>query len=90
MWRNFATSLNGALIARLRCGQDQRSGKHTDHVGVFRQQQAGLNYVGLAVPVGRMTWDRCCEVADLAEKLWQRLIRLTVGQNVIIANVPGR
>jgi ferredoxin-nitrite reductase len=69
-------------------GQDQRAPKHTDHVGVLRQQQAGLNYVGLAVPVGRMTSEQMLQVADLAENYGSGQLRLTVGQNVIIPNVP--
>ncbi len=69
-------------------GKDQRTPKHTDHVGVFRQRQAGLNYVGLAVPVGRMTSEQMLWLADLAETYGSGGLRLTVGQNVIIADVP--
>jgi ferredoxin-nitrite reductase len=69
-------------------GQDQRTPKHTDHVGVFRQKQAGLNYVGLAVPVGRMTSEQMLQIAELAESYGNGQLRLTVGQNVIIPNVP--
>ena len=71
-------------------GIDQRAAKHTDHVGVFRQKQAGLNYVGVAVPVGRMTSEQMLQVADLAENYGNGQIRLTVGQNLIIPNVPDR
>ena len=71
-------------------GKDQRAPKHTDHVGVFRQQQAGLNYVGLAVPVGRMTSEQMLEVAAAAENYGSGELRLTVGQNIIIPNVPDR
>lgn len=69
-------------------GIDQRAPKHTDHIGVFRQKQAGLNYVGLAVPVGRMTSEQMLQVADLAENYGNGQLRLTVGQNIIIPNVP--
>jgi ferredoxin-nitrite reductase len=69
-------------------GKDQRTPKHTDHIGVFRQQQAGLNYVGLAVPVGRMTSEQMLRVADVAERYGNGELRLTVGQNLIVANVP--
>lgn len=69
-------------------GIDQREPKHTDHVGVFRQKQAGLNYVGLTVPVGRMTSEQMLQAAELAESYGNGQIRLTVGQNLIIANVP--
>ena len=69
-------------------GKDQRASKHTDHVGVFRQKQAGLNYVGLTVPVGRVTSEQMLQVAELAEIYGNGQLRLTVGQNIIIPNVP--
>ena len=69
-------------------GKDQRAPKHTDHVGVFRQKQAGLNYVGLAVPVGRVTSEQMLRVVELAEIYGNGQLRLTVGQNIIIPNVP--
>jgi ferredoxin-nitrite reductase len=71
-------------------GIDQRTPKHTDHIGVFRQKQAGLNYVGLAVPVGRITAEQMLQVADLAQTYGSGQVRLTVGQNLIIPNVPDR
>jgi dissimilatory sulfite reductase (desulfoviridin) alpha/beta subunit/nitrite reductase/ring-hydroxylating ferredoxin subunit len=71
----------------LNAGKDQRGTKHTDHVGIFRQRQEGLNYVGLAVPVGRITTEEMLQVADLAENYGNGQIRLTVGQNLIIPNV---
>ena len=36
-------------------GLDARHDRSTDHVGIFRQTGQGLNYVGLSVPVGRLT-----------------------------------
>ncbi len=69
-------------------GADQRKKKHTDHVGVFRQKQAGLNYVGLCVPVGRITTKQMRGMADLADRYGTGEIRLTVGQNVILPGVP--
>jgi ferredoxin-nitrite reductase len=68
-------------------GKDVRMPTHTDHVGIFRQKQASLNYVGLAVPVGRMTSEQMFQVADVAENYGSGQIRLTVGQNIIIPNV---
>ena len=68
-------------------GRDARLPKHTDHVGLFRQKQSGLNYVGLAVPVGRVTSEQMLRLADLAEHYGSGQIRLTVGQNLIIPNV---
>jgi len=74
----------------LDAGVDVRTAKHTDHVGILRQKQTGLNYVGLTVPVGRMTAEQMLGAADLAERYGSGQIRLTVGQNLIIPNVPDR
>jgi ferredoxin-nitrite reductase len=74
----------------LNAGVDVRTAKHTDHVGILRQKQPGLNYVGLTVPVGRMTAEQMLGAADLAEHYGSGQIRLTVGQNIIIPNVPDR
>jgi ferredoxin-nitrite reductase len=72
-------------------GQDAREpNKRTDHIGVFRQIQEGLNYVGLAVPVGRITTDQLLRLAHLAEVYGKGEVRITTGQNLIIPNVPER
>jgi len=68
-------------------GKDARLKNHTDHVGIYRQKHSGLNYVGLAVPVGRIATDQMLEVARLAESYGDGAIRLTIGQNLIIPNV---
>ena len=60
----------------------------TDHVGVFPQRVPGLNYVGLCVPVGRITSGQMRQVADLADTYGNGEIRITTGQNLIIPNVP--
>ena len=58
-----------------------------DHLGVYKQKQPGLNYVGMHVPVGRMYAEDMFEIARLAEVYGSSEIRLTVEQNVIIPNV---
>lgn len=59
----------------------------SDHLGVHAQQQSGLNYVGLHVPVGHIYADDMFEFARLAEVYGNGEIRLTVEQNVIIPNI---
>ena len=59
-----------------------------DHIGIHPQKEAGLNYVGLVVPVGRMTAEQMLEVARLADTYGNGEIRLTAEQNLIIPNVP--
>lgn len=68
-------------------GVDQRKKKHSDHVGIYRQKEPGLNYVGLLVPVGRITTDQMRGVADFADRYGSGEIRLTTTQNVVIPGV---
>jgi ferredoxin-nitrite reductase len=60
---------------------------HT-HLGVYPQKQKGLNYVGVAIPVGQMTPKQMIRVAEIADLYGSGEIRLTVWQNFIIPNVP--
>jgi ferredoxin-nitrite reductase len=59
-----------------------------DHIGVYPQQQPGLNFVGLHVPVGRLTATDMFELARLADVYGEGELRLTVEQNVIIPHIP--
>jgi ferredoxin-nitrite reductase len=58
------------------------------HIGVYPQKQPGLNYVGVAIPVGQITPKQMLRIAELAELYGSGEIRLTVWQNFIIPNVP--
>ena len=57
------------------------------HIGVYRQKQSGLNYVGVAMPVGQMSPKQMLRVAELADLYGSGELRLTVWQNFIIPNV---
>ena len=58
------------------------------HIGVYPQKQRGLNYVGVAMPVGQITPKQMIRVAEIADLYGSGEIRLTVWQNFIIPNVP--
>jgi ferredoxin-nitrite reductase len=58
------------------------------HLGVYPQKQAGLSYVGAALPVGQITPKQLLRIAELADLYGSGEIRLTVWQNFIIPNVP--
>jgi len=60
----------------------------TAHIGVHAQKQAGLNWIGVAVPVGRMTVAQMKGLAEVASSLGGGDIRLTVWQNLLISGVP--
>ena len=69
-------------------GRDARNENHADHLGVNPQRQEGLFSVGLCVPTGRTCADDMTELARLSAVYGSGAIRLTVGQNAIIADVP--
>jgi ferredoxin-nitrite reductase len=68
--------------------KDEIDWEKRDHIGVYRQKQPGLNYVGLHVPIGRLYAQDMFELARLAEVYGIGEIRLTVEQNVIIPHIP--
>ncbi|HYT93772.1 MAG TPA: FAD-dependent oxidoreductase [Gemmataceae bacterium] len=79
----------------LKAGVDLRKQHHVDHLGIHPQKRPGhgyegpnLYYVGVLVPVGRITTAQLRGVADLAERYGNGEVRLTVGQNLIIPNIP--
>ncbi len=58
------------------------------HVGVHKQKQSGVNYVGVALPVGRLTATQARALAQAASAFGDGDIRLTVWQNLLISGVP--
>ncbi|SFR50421.1 nitrite/sulfite reductase [Halogeometricum limi] len=58
-----------------------------DHVGVFEQYD-GRHYVGLSVPVGRISAEDALELADLADEYGSGEVRLTRRQNPLVMDVP--
>ena len=53
-----------------------------------RSVQPGLSYVGVVVPVGRITVERMRGLADIADRFGSGTIRLTVWQNLLISDIP--
>jgi ferredoxin-nitrite reductase len=80
--KQFGKTLHAAAA------KDEIDWDKRDHVGVYAQKQAGLHYVGMIVPVGRLYADDMFELARLAEVYGSGELRLTVEQNVIIPNIP--
>jgi ferredoxin-nitrite reductase len=58
------------------------------HIGVHPQRQEGLNYIGVVLPLGRMTADQMRGLASMARDLGDGDIRLTVWQNLLISGIP--
>jgi ferredoxin-nitrite reductase len=59
------------------------------HVGVHPQKQPGLFYVGVVLPVGRLTCEQMDGLADIAERYGRGSLRLTVWQNLLIPDIAG-
>ncbi|HSN04656.1 MAG TPA: ferredoxin--nitrite reductase [Nitrospira sp.] len=71
-------------------GDDARKPGETDHVGIFRQRQRGMNYAGLKVLVGRMKAGDLLRILSLAEKYGTGEVRITPGQALIVTNISDR
>jgi len=59
------------------------------HIGVHAQRQEGRSYVGIAVPVGRLSAAQMTSIGELASRLPGATLRLTVWQNLILSDVPN-
>jgi ferredoxin-nitrite reductase len=57
------------------------------HLGVHKQAQMGMNYIGVVVPVGRLPVAQMRAVAGIADEFGSGEIRLTVWQNLIVPNI---
>jgi sulfite reductase (ferredoxin) len=63
---------------------------YRDHIGITTQRQPGLSTVGASVLNGRVSGDQLLKLAELAEKYGDGNLRTTIGQNILIVNVPNR
>lgn len=59
------------------------------HIGVYKQAQEGLSYVGVRIPVGKMLPDQMKAIANLSRRFGKGEIRLTVWQNLLIPHVSN-
>jgi ferredoxin-nitrite reductase len=84
----FREELEKRVSIRLRpAGEDLTKHYRGDHVGVHAQKEEGLFYVGLNVPVGRMSGEQFEEAGRLAEEYGSE-VRLATDQNLVITGVP--
>ncbi|MDB5620817.1 NirA family protein [Tardiphaga sp.] len=57
------------------------------HIGVHKQKQDGLNWIGVLLPLGKLTCDQMRGLSKIAGDLGDGEIRLTVWQNLLIPGV---
>jgi ferredoxin-nitrite reductase len=60
----------------------------TAHIGIHPQKQEGLHWIGIVVPVGRLTVAQMKGLAAISSEIGDGDIRLTVWQNLLISGVP--
>ena len=78
-----------ATLRRLpleRCQKRAPTAKHA-HLGIHPQRQTGLNYIGVALPVGRISAVEMRGLAGIAERHGSGTIRLTVWQNLLLSDI---
>jgi ferredoxin-nitrite reductase len=59
------------------------------HIGAHEQKQKGFHWIGVALPLGKLTADQMRGLAKIANEFGDGDIRLTVWQNLLISNVPA-
>jgi len=59
------------------------------HLGIHPQKQAGLFYIGILLPVGRITSDQMRGLAEIADRYGSGDLRMTVWQNLLISDIGG-
>ncbi|MEA2977125.1 MAG: ferredoxin-nitrite reductase [Alphaproteobacteria bacterium] len=57
------------------------------HIGVHPQKQKGLHWIGVVLPVGKLTAAQMRGLANIARDMGDGDIRLTVWQNLLISGV---
>jgi ferredoxin-nitrite reductase len=57
------------------------------HIGAHKQKQDGLNWIGVLLPVGKLTGEQMRGLARIAQDLGDGDIRLTVWQNLLLSGV---
>jgi ferredoxin-nitrite reductase len=58
------------------------------HIGAHPQKQPGLNWIGVALPLGRLTSEEARGLARAARDHGDGGLRLTVWQNLLLTGVP--
>ncbi len=61
--------------------------KRQGHIGVHPQKQDGLNYIGVALELGRMSPEQMRGIGKIAQRYGTNDIRLTVWQNPLIVGI---
>lgn len=69
--------------------EPRRVYERTAHLGAHPQAGGDCFYLGVSVPVGKLTGPQAERIADLAERLGDGEVRLTVWQNLLLAGLSA-
>lgn len=67
--------------------QARRPIDRAGHIGIHPQKQAGMNSIGVVIPVGRLPGAQMRALATIADNFGTGEFRLTVWQNLIVPNI---
>lgn len=60
------------------------------HIGIHPQYQDGLNYMGLALEMGRLSFEQMRCIGNIALQTGKNDVRFTVWQNVLIPHIADK
>src|SRR5260370_5245981 len=75
------------VLAPAAAGTDRRPFDRMAHIGGHKQEQAGLNWVGVVLPVGKLSCEQMRGLAKIAQDLGDGDIRLPGWPNLLISAV---
>ena len=93
-WEKFRDLLETTLGYKLERDNsivEPPTAPHQDHIGVGRQKQEGLSYVGVPIERGRVTADQLQAAAEISVRYAGSKARLSLSnkQNLLFINIPS-
>jgi len=64
-----------------------KGGRINQHLGIHSQKQSGLFYIGVVVPLGRITSQQLSGLGQIAKQYGGGALRLTPWQNLLITDI---
>lgn len=78
------------LLKRLKSTLDKSiNPQNYNYLGVHPQRQAGLDYIGIILPLGQLLSKQLHSLTDLAQTYGSGTLRLTPWQNLLISDIPN-
>ena len=65
----------------------ERGTREYTHLGIHSQKQSGLFYIGVVIPLGRLTSQQLQGLGNLAKQYGGGALRLTPWQNILITDI---